>query len=491
MATAASTQADVSTTAADTTAATTPPPSNWDASYHSAGNIPGAHSGRFQDYVTEGPMGGIWQRDNLLGDMGGLRSYLGSYGISLNLQETSEVLGNTTGGIKQSADYDGLTTADVTLDTQRAFGWRGGTFNASVLQVHGSNLSADNLDNLQTASGIEADRGIRLWELWYDQAFFYNTLDVKVGQQSLDQEFMVSQYSGLFVNTMFGWPMLPSADLPSGGGAYPLSSVGGRVRYQPVGPFTFLAGVFNDNPGGPCQGGDSQVCDNRGTNFRVNDDPFYIAEIQFARPALGDLEYTDRAPPLPGVYRLGFWYDQGRFADQQYGADGLSLANPLSNGAAKLHRGDYSAYLVIDQLLWRESPESEEGLGFFFRGMIAPSDRNLVDMSLNAGLTYREPFEHREDDIVGLGMGFANVSSSASALDRDAQFYSASATPVRSNETFIEATYQYTIAPWWQLQPDVQYVFNPGGGVANPDYPGSTGTLGNELVVGLRTNITF
>ena len=44
---------------------------------------------------------------------------------------------------------------------------------------------------------------------------------MKIGQQSLDQEFMVSQNALLFVNTMFGWPMVPSADLPAGGRRIP------------------------------------------------------------------------------------------------------------------------------------------------------------------------------------------------------------------------------------------------------------------------------
>src|SRR6202041_2952921 len=109
------------------------------------------------------------------------------------------------------------------------------------LQLHGRNLSADNLYSLQTASGIEGDRATRLWELWYQQKFLdQDRLDVKIGQQSLDQEFMTSQNANLFVNTMFGWPMLPSADLPGGGPAYPLSGLGVRVRGKPTDYLTIM-----------------------------------------------------------------------------------------------------------------------------------------------------------------------------------------------------------------------------------------------------------
>jgi porin len=31
----------------------------------------------------------------------------------------------------------------------------------------------------------------------------------------------------------------------------------------------------------------------------------------------------------------------------------------------------------------------------------------------------------------------------------------------------IEMTYQAQLKPWWVLQPDLQYVINPGGGVLN------------------------
>ena len=254
------------------------------------------------------------------------------------------------------------------------------------------------------------------------------------------------------------------------------------MRLQPTGPWSLLAGVFDDNPGGlgPTSDKDPQRLDSYGTNFRVNDSPLFIAEIQFSRPALGDLEYAGKEV-LPGTYKLGGWYDAGQFADQRYGTDGLSLAT--GNGDPRLHRGNYSIYAVADQMLWRESPQSEESVSFFLRAMGTPqSDRNNVDFSLNAGLNYREPFEHREDDVLGLGVGYAHVSSYAAGLDVD------SGTIKQNGETFVELTYQYALAPWWMLQPDVQYVFNPGAGIADPN---SGKRVGNETVVGLRTNITF
>jgi porin len=61
--------------------------------------------------------------------------------------------------------------------------------------------------------------------------------------------------------------------------------------------------------------------------------------------------------------------------------------------------------------------------------------------------------------------------------------------PIRSTETFIEVTYQCQVTPWWQLQPDFQYVFRPGGGIPDPDNP--TTRVGDESIFGLRSTVTF
>jgi carbohydrate-selective porin OprB len=75
----------------------------------------------------------------MLGDLWGLRPALAKYGIILGVLETDELLGNATGGTHRGADYDGLTQMVLQMDTQRAFGWYGGLFNVSALQIHDGN----------------------------------------------------------------------------------------------------------------------------------------------------------------------------------------------------------------------------------------------------------------------------------------------------------------------------------------------------------------
>jgi porin len=200
--------------------------------------------------------------------------------------------------------------------------------------------------------------------------------------------------------------------------------------------------------------------------------------------------YPDQPQPLSRVYKIGAWYNTESFADQQFSNDGLSLASPNSNGIPLSHHGDWGFYATADQMIWMDSEESDHNVNVFGRVLFAPrADRNLVTFSMNAGLTVHEPFKHRDDDTFAIGMGFAKVSGAASALDQATALDSGTFFPVRTSETYLEMTYQYQVAPWWQIQPDIQYVFNPGGGVLNPNDPGTT--IKNELVLGVRTNILF
>ena len=435
---------------------------------------------------------GLWARSNLLGDAGGLRSGLWNYGITLGLQDINEVWGNVSGGIKRGASYDGVTLMSVGLDTQRAFGWSGGSFNISAWNIRGRSISADDLLNLQTVSGILATPTTRIWEVWFQQSFLDGQLDVKFGQQSLDQEFMTSQGSGLFINTMMGWPMVPSADLYAGGPAYPLSSLGVRLRDQLSSGLTVLGGVFQDNPpGGPFDADPQLLGSTRwGGNFNLRTGALFIAEVQYAlnQPSNGEMDYGGGGGSgLPGTYKLGVWADTAPFESPRFDNTGMPLA--ATGGVPLALRNNFSVYGVADQMIWRPAEDSPRSVGVFARLMGAPGDRNLINFSVNAGATLKAPLPGRDNDTFGVGFGVAKVSPAAAGFDSDTAVFSGSPMPIRGSEVFIEVTYQFQLAGWWQLQPDFQYVFNPGGGVLNPNNPAQR--VGNEAIFGLRSAVTF
>ncbi len=427
---------------------------------------------------------GVWDRSNLFGDLGGVRSGLADRGITFGLTESSEVFGNATGGVRQGVIYEGLTQFGVGVDTEKAFGWKGGTFNATGYQIHGRGLSLNNLgNNLNTVSGLEALRGTLLFELWYEQVLFDKRLAVRVGQLAADQEFMISQYAGLFLNHTFGWSSLPSSDLPSSGPSFPLATPGVRVKYVPADNITLLGAVFNGDPAGPGRGF-PQDRDPSGTAFRLRDGVFAIAEVQYGT------NQEEGATGLPGTYKFGAYYSTQNFADQRRNGAGVSLADPAGTAAlGRNRRGSYSLYAVADQLVWRKEGTKDGGVGVFARVMGAPGDRNLVNFYADAGMTYKGLIGGRDSDTAGLGVAYTRISDTVSKLDSDTARFTGGAYPIRRNETVLEVTYQAQIAPWWQIQPSAQYLFNLNGGVPNPQNPAKR--LGDAAVFGLRTTVTF
>jgi porin len=55
---------------------------------------------------------------------------------------------------------------------------------------------------------------------------------------------------------------------------------------------------------------------------------------------------------------------------------------------------------------------------------------------------------------------------------------------VRDAETVIELTYQLALAPWWSVQPDVQYILGP-----TPQ--ASRRPIQDAVVLGMRTSVRF
>lgn len=420
---------------------------------------------------------GFWDRSNLFGDMGGLRPWLGNYGVTLSIQESSDVFGNFTGGVKRGAVYNGTAQFGLSVDTSKAFGLSGGQFFVDALQIQGYGISGENLDVLQTTNGFEANPGTRLWELWYQQSFG-DKFDVKVGQQSLDTEYMISQYGSLFANAMFSWPALPSYDMPGGGPVYPLSSLGVRLRYKATQSLTVLGGIYDANPA-PGVGNPYQI-NSSGTNFELHNGAMMIGELQYSinpDPAAGSP--SDQPSGLPGTYKLGFWYNNERFPTAQT-APGFAFANPAT------HSGDFSIYGVADQMIWRSSANTSRSLGVYAMAMGAPSNRNLIDFEANAGLVLKAPFKDRNNDLVGVSVGYVNISPGVIFTNNAGAPIPGSSVP--TGETVVEATYLFQVAPWWQVQADLQYFFHPSGGITNQT---NGEPVRNEAVVGLQTVVTF
>ena len=423
----------------------------------------------------------VLAQETLTGDWGGWRPRLERLGLQFGAASIDEVFGNPLGGIRQGATYEGRLELFLNADLERLLGWSGAIFHANAYQIHGRGLSGD-IGNLLLVSNIEADCSTRLFDLWLEQEFLDGKLSVRAGRLDADDEFVTSQYAASFVNSTFGWPAILAENLPSGGPAYPLATPGVRLRGAPTAELSLSAGVFNGNPGGPGTG-DPQYRNASGTSFRLSGDAFVIAEAAYA------INQDPDANGRPRTLKLGAWYHAGRFADQHLDTSGLSLANPASSGVPAMHRGDQGVYLVLDQQFSRGAPGA--GLGGFVRVAANPSNRNLVSLYADGGASYKGLLPGRGDDVIGLAGGYARISSAARSLDHDRQSFTGRAIPVRDSELILEVTYQWKMAHWWVLQPDVQYIVHPGGHIADPGVPTGTRAIPDALVLGVRSAFTF
>jgi porin len=412
--------------------------------------------------------------DPLIDTLGSVRSTLDKYGISLGLQSTDEVFGNPNGGRAQGATFDGQSALGLGIDLDKAIGLKGGIFNIGAFQNYGHGISASKIDNLSLVSNIEATRSARLYELWYQQSFFGRVVDVRLGQLGADEEFMITRYGAWFINNAFGWPTLPSVDLPAGGPSFPLATPGIRLRAIPAEPLTLLLAAFNGDPAGPGLG-NPQLRDASGTLFRLGDGVFTIAEAQWAI----DNRKNSGGPQI--TLKVGGWYHNKATPNQFFATDGLTAVSPASAGSP-IARKEWSGYAVADVMLLPQ-PNGEGGLAVFARVDGAPAPRSKVSAELAAGIVYQGPF-NRAGDNVGFAVDSARIGDplgSVGALASEYRFH--------GYETVLELSYQAQALSWLQVQPDIQYVINPGGGVPNPNRPGQV--VGSAAVFGLRIVATF
>jgi porin len=203
---------------------------------------------------------------------------------------------------------------------------------------------------------------------------------------------------------------------------------------------------------------------------------------------MGEVQYAINqgkdAAGLPGVYKLGAWYATANYNDLHYGIDATGAQVSLGvdpTATPVTHSGNGGIYAVADQTVWRGK---ESSLNLFVRGGFAPSDRNLVSYYIDAGAGLKGPLPGRPDDVLTFGFAYARIGKNAAAADQD----TVPAVIVRDYEAVFELNYALQVAPWWTVQPDLQYIVHPNGGQSPTD---PTVRLDNAFVVGMRSTIKF
>jgi porin len=414
----------------------------------------------------------IVQRNTVTGEWAGARSKCCDRGVELFAGYTAEVWGNTSGGIKTGSLYTGLLDFGVNLDFEKLSGWNGMTMGTSWKWLSGRDASQDLVGNFLTSSNIAGFNTLCMTDLWAQQELMDGQLSIRAGQITADSEFLISDYGSLFINGAFGWPPFASMNLPNGGPAFPMGTPGTRIAWNPVDWFTFLTAGFQGNVFEP-------NINRHGFRWRLDEETgfTFMNEAQFR------WGQAEESKILPGTIKIGAWFQTGECAD--------ALAETTSSGNS-------GYYLVLDQMLFRESSDGtlfpsicckptdcttftsdtekkDQGIGCFARVGCTPPDRNAVDFYFDTGLTYKGLIPKRDNDTIGLAFCCAKTNSKWQRPSPDVDF------PANGSEMVLEATYQVELAPWMTLQPDIQYIINPGG----------QSSIDNALVIGCRASVLF
>jgi porin len=416
---------------------------------------------------------------------------LAAKGLNFGATYIGDNIANVSGGTARGAIHFGRLDLSVDADLEKLFGWTGGRVVANMFEIYGRGLSRNYVHNLATISEIEALPDTRLYTAYFEQSFYNNALNIRVGQQPADTEFFDSQTDDLFINGTFGWPAIKASNLPAGGPAPPISVPGIRIKATLSDQITAFAAVFNGNAAAPGPG-DPQLRDNHGLAFRVNDPPWVIGQVRW------DYAIDVAGRPLPGNFTPGGWHHFGQFDDQRFTAQGMSIADPSGTGIAAKLRGNFGIFAVVEQTLYRPPSVTEKGVSaslpgvtVFGRVAYSPPDRNLIDLYIDGGIGVSGLVPGRQLDRFGMAVAYMRISNAGRNLDRDTQFFSGLPSPVRSNETLVEFIYEAHLKPGWLLAPYFQYVFRPSGGIPNPNDPGGISRIGDAAVFGVTTTLKY
>jgi porin len=418
--------------------------SSWAAaaeSVHEPDDAPAAES--------PGSSESLWNRESLTGDWGGLRHRLAERGVTLEFVHTADVIGVVSGGLDHGANH--LSNFDLMLsaETEPLFGWRGGKLFVYGLGLSNSGSPSAKAGDIQALDNIDAPEEWKLYELWFQQEMFGGRLSLLTGLYDVNGEFDVIETATLFLNSSFGIGKDISQTGENGPSIFPSTSFGVRLDSQPVARTYARFAVLDGVPGDP-QG------EHAGSGyFALNRDDgvFCIGEAGYLAGA------EERSAGPYTKIGLGGW---------------LHSADVDRIGGGR-RDGHFGMYLLGERAVHREPQDPGRGLAAFARVGFADSEVNAVGFYAGGGLAYTGLFRRRREDRLGLGV------AAAVAGDEFEEASEAEGTPLSGAEVAIELTYRMQLTPWLAVQPDIQYIVDPG---FDED-------VGNALALGTRVEVAF
>lgn len=400
----------------------------------------------------------------LFGDWHGYRSDLKARGIDFQFAYGSETAYNATGGTRNLVRYTDQWVGGVTLDLDKLAGIPNATFQTTLVERTGRNLSADaHLNTLQLVQEVYG-RGqtLRLVQFWYDQTFFDKAVDWKIGRIAFGEDF--GAFSCDFQNLTF-----------CGGNAgnivgnyiynWPISQWATRVKVN-IKDFGYVqVGAFDANP---------NYLDLHEAALPV----WYPGSTGVIVPL--EVGWTPTFATLPGSYKFGGWYDTSNGLDVVTDINGNPMQ--ITGLPAVEHRGRYGGYINFQQQITHGSgANAKSGLTVFLNAVMADRRTATTDAQIAGGLWYTGLFPSRPIDDIMFAVGATHVNTRVADVEALQNALGLGPVGVQHTEYVLEADYSWRPLASVTIRPNIQYIIDPGG----------VSKSQNALVFGLKTAVTF
>jgi porin len=296
--------------------------------------------------------------------------------------------------------------------------------------------------DLQTASNIEADEAFKLYEAWYEHRFADDRLSLLVGLHDFNGEFDVLEYASLFINSSFGI----SPDISQvGPSIFSTTSLGIRLKVQPTETCYLMAALYDGVPGNPDHPSRTAII------LKEDDGVFAAVEAGLSAGQPGGKEYF------------------------KIGAGAWQHTAEVENFDGQHNDENHGFYLIAEKTLFAENGDGQ-GLGGFVQLGWADDHWNQIARYWGVGLNYTGLIPGRDRDSTGLAVASARNGEKFMEYRKNVEL-----APVDHTETAIELTYRAELRPWLFIQPDFQYIINPG----------MDQSLKNAFQIGSRVEIVF
>ena len=430
-----------------------------------------ADHSRFWNYYTPYPSGTIGSKEwfngpTLTGDWWGIRNYMDDSGIELYANYTNNIAGNPVGGKSAGFTYTDNVGFGVNLDFGKLGLWNGLTLVVSGLNRSGTSLSQDSIGSQFTVQQVFGGQTAMFYALAFEQSLWDDKVAIKFGRFATGDDFASSPLYWLYMNNgIDGNPQALPVNTQFS--AYPWAVWAARLKVQPSPEWTGQLGIYQVS---------DRVFDREyhglDWSIRPNDGVLLIGQFGWSpelfkksSPSVPDGKTaagkgTVRSG-LPGNYWFGAYWSPWEFA--QFGSSDTA-------------RNSYGFYWHADQMVFREKAGTDEGLTLWSAVVLSPQ-QNIAKLpfQVNGGLAYKGLLPGRDNDQTVVGLVYGMFSDDYAETTRAAGAGSA------EYEMVIEWGHRVQINRFAYVQPNIQWVINPGG----------TGNIPNALVLGAQMGLTF